>query len=182
MPTRRPRYPGRARPGLPGHRRPPHHDRQSFGSTAVVRQGAGDPAQDGRGRTFHPRYIDLADGSGTTGRASEVRPARRGGLGFPRGHRHSRGLGQPRPGNIYDLACSQSLLSGVASDAGSGLTAADGQAEADKAMESLRRAVAAGWNRRAHMRADTDLDPVRYRPDFRACMMDLVFPTKPFTQ
>ena len=92
------------------------------------------------------------------------------------------GLASPTSGDLYDLACTQSLLSGVASDAGSGLTAADGQAEADKAMKSLRRAVAAGWQRAGHMRADTDLDPIRSRPDFQLLMMDLVFPTKPFTQ
>ena len=39
----------------------------------------------------------------------------------------------------------QSLLSGIASQPGSGLTAAEGQAEADHAMEALRQAVAAGW-------------------------------------
>ena len=92
------------------------------------------------------------------------------------------GLASPTSDTLYDLACTQSLLSGLAFDAGSGLTAAEGQAEADQAMKSLRRAVAAGWKDRAQMRADTDLDPVRNRPDFRALMMDLVFPTKPFAQ
>ena len=57
------------------------------------------------------------------------------------------GLAHPTPGNLYDLACSQSLLSGVAPDAGSGMTTADAQAEADKAMKTLRRAFAAGWKR-----------------------------------
>ena len=90
------------------------------------------------------------------------------------------GLARPTSGNIYDLACSQSLLSGVASDAGSGLTATLGGAEADRAMNSLRRAIAAGWKDRAHMRADTDLEPLRNRPDFRALTMDLGFPAEPF--
>ena len=77
------------------------------------------------------------------------------------------GLASPTPGNIYDLACSQSLLSGVAADAGSGLTAADGQAEADKAMKSLRRAIAAGWHRPGPHASRPDLDPIRSRPDFQ---------------
>ena len=47
-------------------------------------------------------------------------------------------------------------------------------------MKGLRRAFAAGWKDRAHMSADTDLNPLRSRPDFRALMMDLVFPTRPF--
>ncbi len=90
------------------------------------------------------------------------------------------GLESPTSGAIYDLACVQSLLSAVTSDPGSGLTAHDGQAEADQAMKSLGRAVAAGWKDRAHMNADTDLDPLRNRNDFRALMMDLALPTKPF--
>ncbi len=92
------------------------------------------------------------------------------------------GLDHSKPGNMYDLACSQSLLSGVAPDAGSGLTAADGEAEAVKAVESLRRAVVAGWKGRDHMRADTDLDPVRSRPDFRLLMMDMAMPAEPFAR
>src|SRR4029077_4293979 len=51
------------------------------------------------------------------------------------------GLALPSPGDFYDLACNQSLLSGVAADADSGLTSADGQTEGDKAILSLRRAV-----------------------------------------
>jgi eukaryotic-like serine/threonine-protein kinase len=90
------------------------------------------------------------------------------------------GLPNPTSGDVYDLACVQSLISGVASNAGSGLTAADGQAEADQAMKSLRRAVAAGWKDGAHMRVDTDLDPLRNRVDFRALMMDLAMPSEPF--
>ena len=63
-----------------------------------------------------------------------------------------------------------------------GLTAADGRAEADKAMESLRRAVAAGWSRPDHMRADTDLDPIRSRPDFQMLVLDLAMPDEPFAR
>ena len=70
------------------------------------------------------------------------------------------GLSSPRSVDIYDIACNQSLLSRVACAAGSGLTPATGQAEADKAIESLRRAIAAGWDRPDHMRLDTDLDPL----------------------
>ncbi len=91
-------------------------------------------------------------------------------------------LAHPTAGNIYDLACSQSLLAGVAADAGSGLTAAAGQAEADKAMRSLRRAVAAGWKQRAHMRVDTDLDPVRSRPDYQMLELDMAIPADPFAR
>jgi eukaryotic-like serine/threonine-protein kinase len=92
------------------------------------------------------------------------------------------GLASPKPDNIHDLACIQSLLAGVASDTGSGLTAADGQAQADKAMTSLRRAIAAGWNQASHMRVDSNLDPIRPRPDFQMLLRDLAFPHDPFVR
>jgi eukaryotic-like serine/threonine-protein kinase len=86
----------------------------------------------------------------------------------------------PTAGDLYDFACSQSLLSSVAIGTDSGLTAADGEAEADKAMKSLRGAVGAGWRQAAHMRADADLDPIRSRPDFAMLMLDLAMPANPF--
>ena len=70
--------------------------------------------------------------------------------------------------NLYDLACYQALLSGVLQRPGSGSSAAEGQAAADRAMHRLREAVAAGFRDLAHMRTDTDLDPLRSRPDFQA--------------
>jgi hypothetical protein len=83
-------------------------------------------------------------------------------------------------GYSYDLACYQALLAGAAANPGSGLTAAEGRAEANRAMSALRRAVAAGYRNLAHMQTDTDLDPLRSRPDFQALMMDLAMPTDPF--
>ena len=52
-------------------------------------------------------------------------------------------------------------------------------------MESLRRAVAAGLSHAAHLRVDTDLDPIRSRPDFQLLqlrMMDAEFPIEPFAR
>ena len=92
------------------------------------------------------------------------------------------GLANPRAVDIYDIACNQSLLSGVASEPGSGMTTAEGRAAADKAMESLRQAVAAGWNRPAHIRANSDLDPIRARPDFQMLIGDLAIPPEPFAR
>ncbi len=90
--------------------------------------------------------------------------------------------GQSSAGALYDLACLQSLLSGIAADTGAGLTAADSQTEADNAMKSLRRAIAAGWRRPEHMRIDTDLDPIRSRSDFQMLMLDLAMPVDPFAR
>jgi tetratricopeptide (TPR) repeat protein len=85
-------------------------------------------------------------------------------------------------GDYYDIACAQSLLSGLASQSGSGLTAAEGQAEADHAMNSLRLAAASGWRNPAWMASDTDLNPIRSRPDFQSLVLDLGFPADPFAR
>ena len=80
---------------------------------------------------------------------------------------------EPTPGDLYDLACNQSLLSGVVGHQRAGR-------EADRAMDTLHRAFAAGWRDAAWMRTDPDLDPIRSRPDFQVLMMDMEFPSDPF--
>ncbi len=92
------------------------------------------------------------------------------------------GLAHPTPGNLYDLACSQSLLSSVGPETGSGMTTADARAEADNAMKTLRRAVAAGWKNLAHTRGDTDIDPLRSRPDYQMLELDMAMPANPFAR
>ncbi len=72
------------------------------------------------------------------------------------------------------------MLAGLAAKPGSGMTAAEGRAESHRAMEWLRRAVAAGYRNLTILRTDTDLDPLRSRPDFQLLMMDLEFPDDPF--
>ncbi len=41
------------------------------------------------------------------------------------------------------------------------------QAYADRAMATLRQAVQHGYKDAAHMKKDTDLDPLRSHPDFQ---------------
>ena len=67
-------------------------------------------------------------------------------------------------------------------ETGSGMTTADARAEADNAMKTLRRAFAAGWKNLAHTRADTDLDPVRSRPDYQMLELDMAMPADPFAR
>jgi hypothetical protein len=74
------------------------------------------------------------------------------------------------------------LLAGVAGRPGSGLSPAEGRAEADRAMHWLRVALAAGYRNLANMRTDTDLDPLRGREDFRLLMLDLAMPADPFAR
>jgi len=91
-------------------------------------------------------------------------------------------LANPSSEDLYNLTCSLALLSGVADRPGSGLSAAEGQGEADSAMVALRRAVDAGWRDVSGARNDSDLDPIRSRPDFRILMLDLEFPADPFAR
>ena len=92
-----------------------------------------------------------------------------------------KGLADPTPGNVYDMACCRSLIAGAAREAGSGLTAAEGRAEAEQAVEGVRRALDAGFTELSWIRTgDPDLKPIRSRPDFQLLMMDLAFPTEPF--
>ena len=80
---------------------------------------------------------------------------------------------------LYYLAGCHARLGGIAGTAGSGLSAAEGAAELDRAMVVLRRAVAAGYRNVTWMKRDPDLDPLRARPDFRLLMMDLAYADRP---
>jgi hypothetical protein len=53
------------------------------------------------------------------------------------------------------------------------MTVAEEWTAADKAMSTLRRAVAAGYRNVAHMRTDTDLDALRQREDFQKLIQEL---------
>ena len=64
------------------------------------------------------------------------------------------------PGTRYDLARNHALLAGLASQAGSGVSPAEGRAEADQAMAELKRSYAAGFHN-PNMDTDTDLDSLR---------------------
>jgi hypothetical protein len=47
------------------------------------------------------------------------------------------------------------------------------QARADRAIELLKQAVAAGWNDVEQTKQDTDLDPLRARGDFKKLLVEL---------
>ena len=93
-----------------------------------------------------------------------------------------RGQKAANAGDYYTVARAKSLLSAVAPEAGSGLTADDGRAAADEAMGTLRRAIAAGWPDAASIKTDSDLDPIRSRGDFQLLMLDMAFPNEPFAR
>jgi eukaryotic-like serine/threonine-protein kinase len=82
----------------------------------------------------------------------------------------------------YNVAITHSRLAGLGPRPGSGLSAAEGQAEANQAMTWLRTAVDRGFRQLAAMRAAPELNPLRSRPDFQLLLMDLAMPEKPFAQ
>jgi tetratricopeptide (TPR) repeat protein len=86
------------------------------------------------------------------------------------------------PIDCYNLACGHAKLAHVAALSGSGMSAVEGQAEAERAMQLLHRAHARGYRNVAVMQRDHDLDPLRSRDDFRALMMDLAMPDDPFAR
>ncbi len=110
------------------------------------------------------------------GRPAEAASALRESVGI------FRSRAELKAADLYNVACSLSVLSGVAAEAGSGLTADEGRATADEAMTTLRRAVAAGWRDPYWLMADPELAPIRSRRDFRLLISDLSFPDDPFAR
>ena len=60
------------------------------------------------------------------------------------------------------------------------MRALDGPAEANRAMDRLRRAVGMGYRNLDAFRTEVALDPLRDRADFRLMMLDLAMPANPF--
>ncbi len=86
-------------------------------------------------------------------------------------------------GEVYVMAaCCHAELSGLGGLPGSGVSAAEGQVEAQMAMELLRKAIAKGMRDAAWLRTERGLDPIRGRDDFRLIMMDIEFPAQPFAR
>jgi hypothetical protein len=81
---------------------------------------------------------------------------------------------------FFETACCHAALVGLAGRAGSGVSAAQGRAAADRAMERLRRAVATGYRNADGIRIERALDPLRGRDEFELLMMDLAMPGEPF--
>ena len=72
----------------------------------------------------------------------------------------------------FDSSSCHALLVGLAGKDGSGVSAAEGQAEADKAMALLRKAFDLGF-RNARFRTEPSLDSLRQREDFQKLLAEL---------
>jgi hypothetical protein len=77
---------------------------------------------------------------------------------------------QPSSLDLYNLACTYADLS-ILTDPASSSSAAQKQAMADRAMDALRRSVAAGFRDSRMLESDRDLDPLRQREDFRILLL-----------
>jgi tetratricopeptide (TPR) repeat protein len=75
--------------------------------------------------------------------------------------------------HVYLTACCHSALAGLAGRAGSGVSAADGQEAAARAIEWLDRAVANGFRNTNLLRIEPALDPLRNRADFKKLIAEL---------
>jgi serine/threonine-protein kinase len=86
------------------------------------------------------------------------------------------GIEKPNGSAAYNLACCYARL-------GEGLApGAESEAALARAVTTLRRAIALGFRDLNHMNADSDLDPLRSRPDFQLLMLELAFPADPFAR
>jgi serine/threonine-protein kinase len=82
--------------------------------------------------------------------------------------------------SLYNLACFSTLASTVA-DPSEGPSAAQRQRrDADRAVVTLRRAIAMGFANFNALKTDPDLKALHKRPDFQALLNDLDFPDDPF--
>jgi eukaryotic-like serine/threonine-protein kinase len=72
-----------------------------------------------------------------------------------------------------EVACCHAALAGLAGQAGSGVSAAEGEQEADRAMERLQRSVANGFRNTNQIRIESALDALRDRADFKKLMAEL---------
>ena len=80
----------------------------------------------------------------------------------------------------FQVACCHATLSVLAGRDGSGIPAQEASAEVGQAITLLQKAVGLGFRELSEFRTETALDPFHDREDFRALLMDIAFPTKPF--
>jgi hypothetical protein len=66
--------------------------------------------------------------------------------------------------NMYNIACYRALMVAKSADPGK---------QADLAMESLKKAVAAGYSDASQIKKDSDLDALRSREDFKKLLVQL---------
>jgi eukaryotic-like serine/threonine-protein kinase len=76
-------------------------------------------------------------------------------------------------GDFLENACCHAVLASLAGRAGSGVSAAEGEDAAARAMEWLGRAVANGYRNTNELHIESALDALRDRDDFKKLMAEL---------
>jgi len=82
-------------------------------------------------------------------------------------------LNRPDAGSLYNAACGRAITAGVQIKTPGADATKLAKDDADRAMQWLQKAVQAGYKDAAHMRKDTDLDPIRDRADFKKLLAEL---------
>jgi serine/threonine-protein kinase len=80
----------------------------------------------------------------------------------------------------FETACCHAALCGLSGHEGAGVSAAERENEAPRAIAALSKAAGMGHRELHAWRTDSALDPLRSRDDFRVLMMDVSFPAEPF--
>jgi eukaryotic-like serine/threonine-protein kinase len=78
----------------------------------------------------------------------------------------------------YDMACVYSLCSASIP----GVSGVERERLADRAIQELRQAVAAGYRDSGQIAHDSSLDSLRHRAEFQELAMDAAFPVDPFQE
>jgi hypothetical protein len=73
----------------------------------------------------------------------------------------------------FETSCCHAALADLAGRDGSGVSAADAESEAGKALALLAKAVTMDYRNPHPYRTESAFDPLRDRPGFRELMMDL---------
>jgi serine/threonine-protein kinase len=74
---------------------------------------------------------------------------------------------EPKPDMLFELAGCHARLSALAGMTGSGVSASEGTAEADKTISVLQSALNGGFSDAQKLRTNTDFDALRKREDFQ---------------
>jgi tetratricopeptide (TPR) repeat protein len=87
---------------------------------------------------------------------------------------------QTDPTDLYNLACCLAQCAALGMAAEGPAASLRSAQDADRALAALRMAIEAGGCNRDDVDRDTDLEPLRTRPDFQALRLDPDFPAEPF--
>jgi tetratricopeptide (TPR) repeat protein len=80
----------------------------------------------------------------------------------------------------YALAGNHALIAAASASLGSGVSQAEAETEAKKAVECLKKPLAAGYRSIAVVRADADFRALGGRDDFESMLLDVAVPRDPF--